>query len=184
MIVLASASPRRRELLSLITKHFEVCTSDVDEATGLAQPQEHVKLLAQRKARAVLAQYPQDTVIGADTVVYLRGDILEKPDDFIDAARMMHLLSGRVHTVYTGVCVCTAGRELVDCCATQVEFAPLSEEEIVQYLGSENVLDKAGAYAIQGTAAKFVRRIEGCYFNVVGLPVHMVYQMLRELQPD
>ncbi len=182
MIVLASESPRRRELLSMLGIEFEVISCDVDETTQIDNPKKRVLHLAQRKARAGLCIRPNDTVIGADTIVYASGQILEKPMDAADAARMIRLLSGKVHTVYTGVCILSSKAEVLDCCTTEVEFAILTEAEIAQYIKTEQVLDKAGAYAIQGAAAKFVSRIEGCYYNVMGLPVHLLYDTLKSFQ--
>ncbi len=179
MIVLASQSPRRRELLSLITDEFKVVVSGEDESTDIMEPKDRVMCLAQRKARAVFAHRPNDIVIGADTVVYARGEILEKPVDTDDAGRMMRLLSGSAHSVYTGVCVVYPGGELLEHCVTEVEFCEITEAELRKYIATEQLLDKAGAYAIQGGAAKFIRGVKGCFFNVVGLPVNMLYGMLQ-----
>lgn len=178
MIILASASPRRKELMALVTGEFKVVASDVDEASGIKEPGALVTELARRKAAAVFEAHPNDVVIGADTIVYIDGEILGKPADAADARRMIEKLSGNTHTVYTGVCVMRPGGERAEYCATDVTFAALSGAETDTYLATENVLDKAGAYAIQGGAAKLIRRVDGCFFNVVGLPVRLLYEML------
>ncbi len=120
-------------------------------------------------------------MLGADTVVVVDEHVLEKPQDAADARRMLRLLSGRDHFVITGVCLRSPGRLIVDSERTMVRFAPLTDEEIEDYVQSGEPMDKAGAYAIQGLASKFIERIEGCYFNVVGLPVAKVYQLLKEI---
>ena len=181
MIVLASSSPRRRELLTLIGLPFTVITSDVDEQPPHgAPPDEYVKALALQKARAVAYTHPDDCVIGADTVVYLDGDILGKPHTPENAARFLHRMQGRTHTVYTGVAVLCAGREDVRHCCTEVTFAPMTDAEIDWYVSTGEPLDKAGAYGVQGPAAVFVQRIEGNYFNVIGMPLPLLYRMLLD----
>jgi septum formation protein len=132
------------------------------------------------KARAVAAG-PSDIVLGADTTVVLDGHVLEKPADAADARRMLGMLSGRRHEVVTGVCLVRGPREIVDAEVTAVEFAAMSDREIDEYVASGEPMDKAGAYAIQGLASRFVRRVEGCYFNIVGLPVSLVWRRLAEL---
>lgn len=180
MIILASVSPRRKELLSLLTRDFIVVPSSVDETTDINDAQKRVEYLAALKARNVAAAYPNDIVIGADTVVAIDGQILEKPKDNSDAARMIKLLQGKTHLVYSGVCVIHNSQEQTLCCATEVSFAPVSDMEIEKYIQTESVLDKAGAYAIQGGAAKFITGIKGDYFNVVGLPLRPVYEILNK----
>lgn len=182
MIILASASPRRKELLALITPDFKVVPSHADETTHLQDAQDIVRFLAEKKARDVFAGYPDDTVIGADTVVEIHGRILGKPKDKDDARHMITLLQNNIHYVYTGLCVLKKGVQQVDVCATKVLFGPMGHEEIAHYIDTEDVLDKAGAYAIQGGAAKFITGIEGDFFNVVGLPVHMLYKILNDVQ--
>jgi septum formation protein len=183
MIVLASASPRRRELLALIEPAFDVVPSSVDETAGVPDPAQRVQRLAEKKAKHVAHGRKHDIVIGADTVVWVCGRILEKPRDSADAKRMIRLLSGRTHTVYTGVCVISGG-VAAEHCATDVTFDPLTEEEIDEYIRTEQVMDKAGAYAIQGAAARFVRGVDGCFFNVMGLPVNLLYHMLKRAGPE
>ena len=196
MLVLASASPRRQELLRNAGIEFTVQAANVDE-TPLPgeQARECAKRLAREKALAVWRSRPQDVVLGADTVVALDHYILGKPVDEEDAARMLRMLSGREHRVITGVCLVTsadiekvtrgegsgeqirAGSE-----TTVVMMAELSDEEIHAYVTTGEPMDKAGAYAIQGVASRWIPRIEGDYSNVVGLPVALVYRMLREVR--
>lgn len=181
-LILASASPRRKELMGLITPDYRVAVSDVDESALTA---EHPALLAQTlgtaKARAVAAQYPNSVVIGCDTVVDLDGCVYGKPADVQQARAMMRALSGRTHCVHTGVCVCTRGGEQVFCETTRVTFLPLTDAEIEAYIHTDEPYDKAGGYGVQGQAAKFVCRIEGCFFNVMGLPVSQLYQVLKPI---
>lgn len=181
MIVLASASPRRKDLLRMLTDDFIVDASGVDEAVEIAKPDEKVLYLAQLKAEDVAARHPKDTVIGADTLVYAAGEILEKPVDIADARRMIRILSGIVHKVYTGVCLVKEGAVQKEICVTDVHMDVWSEAEIEEYLQTEQVLDKAGAYGIQSMAAKFVNRINGCYYNAMGLPLNLLYNMLKRI---
>ncbi|MCS7315874.1 MAG: Maf family protein, partial [Bryobacterales bacterium] len=182
MLILASQSPRRRELLQRAGFDFTVRPAGIDETWREGEdPESHVLRLAREKARAAPAS-ETDIVLGADTVVVVDGEILGKPSDGEDAARMLRLLSGRDHCVLTGVCLKRGDLELVEAERTLVRFLALSEEEIREYIASGEPMDKAGAYAIQGLASKFVERIEGCYFNVVGLPVARVYRMLKRLR--
>ena len=187
MLILASASPRRRELLEQIGLTFEVETADIDETPRLAEePVAYVKRLAEHKAAAVFARHTDRArmiVLGADTTVVVDGQILGKPEDEADAARMLRLLSGRVHRVITGVALITAtAPPMVAAEITEVEFAPLSESQIAAYIATGEPMGKAGAYAIQGRAARFIPRVDGCYFNVVGLPLARVTAMLAVLQ--
>lgn len=184
-LVLASQSPRRQELLKLLTQDFSVCVSDVDESLpAQIAPQDAVMLLAEQKARAVRDRLCADgaaddlLVIGADTVVAAEGEILGKPQDAADAARMLRLMAGRTHEVYTGVSLCGVRREERFYCATRVRFAPMTDEEIEWYIATGEPFDKAGGYGIQGDAARFIEGIEGDYFNVMGLPVRMLYTCL------
>lgn len=182
MIILASESPRRQQLLSLITTDFGVVPSDVDEHTDLADPKAIVYELAHRKARQIADQYPDDTVLGADTVVYVDGEVLGKPKDRRDVERMMHLLSDKTHEVWTGVCLIRGSRTLREESGSLVTFCRLSDEEIRHYAEHEDVLDKAGAYAIQEGAAKFVLRIDGSWTGIMGLPVELVYRLLKDMR--
>ncbi len=184
MLILASQSPRRAELLRNAGIQFRVRPADVVEKM---QPNEaaeaYVQRLAREKATAVYAECaPEDFVLGADTVV-VTDEVLEKPSSESDAAAMLRLLSGREHQVMTGVCL--VGRdghqrfEDTQVEITRVRFAPLSEEEIHAYVATGEPMDKAGAYAIQGMASRWISGVSGCYFNVVGLPVARVYRMLH-----
>lgn len=191
-LILASQSPRRREILTTAGIDFTVRVSPVEEIMQAGEtPEIYVKRLAQAKAAAssALSSEPQnEIVLAADTVVVLDQQVLEKPHDPAHARRMLTLLSGRDHQVITGVAIrYPAGgeiREVVDTVATRVTFAPLNEQEIADYSTSGEPMDKAGGYAIQGLASKFVTRIDGCFFNVVGLPISYVYRCLQELRRD
>jgi septum formation protein len=179
-LILASASPRRAELLRNAAIAFTIEPAHVPEQPAAREgPADYVQRLAHDKARAVVARHPQSAVLGADTIVVVDEHLLEKPTDQADAERMLRLLSGRAHQVITGVCLLAPGFEQTESESTQVVFSPLSEREIAAYVGSGEPIDKAGAYAIQGMASRWVERIEGCYFNVVGLPVPRVYRLLR-----
>jgi septum formation protein len=180
MLVLASRSPRRQEILARAGISFVVRPVEIDEAL---EPGEnagaYVKRLARWKAEAAEAA-PGEIVLGADTVVVVDEEILGKPADAADAARMLGRLSGREHVVMTGICLRATSTVIQDLEATRVRFLPLSPREIGAYVASGEPMDKAGAYAIQGLASRFVDRIEGCYFNVVGLPISRVCRHLVE----
>lgn len=178
-IILASQSPRRAELLRAAGIDFEVRAADVDEALRDGEsPHDYVRRLAIEKARAVTAA-DTEVVLAADTTVVVDEHILAKPADRGDAARMLRLLAGREHEVLTGVCVRRGGQVDARIAATRVEFLPMTDEEIAWYVASGEPTDKAGAYAIQGLASRFISGIDGSYSNVVGLPVALVYEMLR-----
>ncbi len=180
--MLASASPRRAALLTAAGLPFTRIPADVVEAVLPAEtPREHVRRLATAKALAIARHHPSATVLGADTVVVLEDDILGKPRDAAHAREMLGRLQGRTHRVYTGVALWHRGelREAVEFSA--VEFASMSSEEIDWYVASGEPADKAGAYAIQGLASRFVTRVEGSYPTVVGLPVAVVYRLLQEV---
>jgi septum formation protein len=197
MLILASASPRRQELLRNAGIPFTVQPADINE-TPLAgeSPRECAERLAREKALAVSQSNPQQCVLGADTIVVVDDVILGKPSDAEDAARMLRLLSGRTHLVITGVCMVgpvDSGQSVASgqwsvasniknaSETTLVTFCELSDDEIGFYVATGEPMDKAGAYAIQGVASRWIPRIEGDYSNVVGLPVALVYRMLREL---
>jgi len=180
MLILASASPRRAELLRNAGIPFTVVPAHVpEEPSPDESPLVYAQRLARDKALAVLARHPEDTALGADTVVVVDEHLLEKPVDAADAARMLQLLSGRTHEVITGVCVASAGFQQTEAEVTQVSFASLSDDEVLAYIRTGEPMDKAGAYAIQGIASRWTERIVGCYFNVVGLPVPRVYRLVR-----
>jgi len=180
-IILASESPRRRELLKLMGLTYTVEVSNVEEhPPENAGPEETVRALALQKAEAVAAHHPHDCVIGADTVVYLDGCILGKPHSPENAKAYLRRMQGKQHTVYTGLAVITSGHADVRCCTTRVRFAKMSEQEIDWYVATGEPLDKAGAYGVQGPGGVFVEEIEGNYFNVIGMPLPLLYRMLRE----
>jgi len=182
MLVLASQSPRRREILQQAGIPFTVRVAGVDETPLPGEaPVDYVRRLAAWKAEAVEAS-EDEVVLGADTTVVVGGEMLAKPDDEADARRMLGLLSGRRHEVITGICLRRGGRLVCDHATTAVWFSAMSEDEIAEYAASGEPLDKAGAYAIQGLASKFIERIEGDYFNVVGLPVALVYRHWQRLE--
>jgi septum formation protein len=179
-IILASASPRRAELLRAAGIDFDVRPADVDEAVLPGEaPSDYVSRLAEAKARVVHERNHDRTVLAADTAVVVDGGILGKPIDEADAKRMLRLIGGRTHEVVTAVSVFHPG-QIVDTRVevTTVEFAGLSEADIEWYVSSGEPMDKAGAYAVQGLASRFVTRVDGSYSNVVGLPIALVYQML------
>lgn len=181
-LILASGSPRRKELMALIAPEYTVITSDVDEAEIAADtPARLAQSLAAAKAQAVAAQHPQDTVCGFDTVVDCGGEVFGKPHDEADALRMLRALSGRTHKVHTGVCICRGGKSLSSVETTLVHFAPIAEDDLRRYVRTPEPYDKAGAYAIQGHAALWCSGIEGCYYNIMGLPVHRTAQLLQQL---
>lgn len=180
-LILASQSPRRRELLQWIRRDFIVRPPQFEEsAVTEANPQALAERLAAGKAHAVLAE-PGDTVIGCDTVVVFRGEVFGKPAGRADARRMLLALSGQTHEVLSGVCVRSPAGERVFSCCTQVTFYPLSPEEVEAYLDTGEPFDKAGAYGIQGYGALLVKGIAGDYSNVVGLPIAPLSRVLREL---
>jgi len=182
-LILASASPRRSELLRNAGIPFTVEPAHVPEqALPDEPPLEYAQRLARGKARAICERYPDNVVLGADTVVVVDEHLLEKPRDEQDAARMLLLLAERTHKVITGVCLVAPGYEQTEAEVTEVRFSRLSEQEIGEYVATREPMDKAGAYAIQGMASRWAERIDGCYFNVVGLPVPRVYRMLRALE--
>ncbi len=182
MLVLASSSLRRQELLRNAGIPFVVQVAAVPEVPRPGEaPLDYARRLARDKAVAVRARAgADDLVLGADTIVVVDDHLLEKPADEADAARMLRLLSGRTHRVTTGVCLLGEGFEDVRAETTEVTFDRLTKEEIAFYAAHGEPMDKAGAYAIQGIASRWIRRLDGCYFNVMGLPVPLVYRMLKE----
>jgi septum formation protein len=190
MLILASSSPRRQELLAQTGLRFTVAAANINEDL---LPNEaaaaYVQRLAEEKAQAIWnANQAADSlddplvVLGADTCVVCDGRILGKPTDTADARRMLELLSGRTHAVLTGLAAISSGKIARDVEVTQVTFNQLNDREIAQYIASGEPMDKAGAYAIQGYAARWIPRIEGCYFNVVGLPIARTISLLAEAQ--
>ena len=181
MLILASASPRRAELLRNASIALTVIPASVPEEQRIGEdPVSYARRLATEKARAIARQRPNDAVLGADTIVVIQGDVLEKPCNAQDARAMLRRLSGRTHEVTTGVCLISNGKEQVESETTLVTMTAISEAEVDFYVSTSEPMDKAGGYAIQGIASRWIPRIEGCYFNVVGLPVPLVWRMLRE----
>ena len=182
-MILASASPRRRELLTQAGFSYEVNVSDADEIITEKEPDKIVKELALVKACAVAASETEALIIGADTIVTVDGKILGKPRDAEEAFSMLSMLQGRTHQVYTGVALITKEEGLqkshVFSEKTDVHMYPMTEQEIREYIATGEPLDKAGAYGIQGRAAVYIRKIEGDYNNVVGLPISRLYQELK-----
>ena len=186
-LILASASPRRRELLAQAGYHFTVRTADIPEVRLPGEDAiRFTTRLAREKAETVAATLSPEQadacVLGADTVVVIDGEVMGKPRDAADAARMLRLLSGRTHQVVTGVCVVRGRQQQFAAEVTHVCFAALSDQEIAEYIATGEPMDKAGAYAIQGRAARWIPRIQGCYFNVVGLPLALTSSMLEAMQ--
>lgn len=183
-LVLASASPRRRALLEMLGfSDFRIAPSACGEDVDDLSPADAVKTLALRKARDVARGCaPDETVLAADTLVFLDGEPLGKPADAGEARAMLRRLSGRAHTVYTGVALICGGREMAEAEETAVFFRPLDDGEIDAYIATGEPMDKAGAYGAQGRGAVFIRRIEGDFFNVMGLPLCRLTLMLREMK--
>ena len=186
-LILASKSPRRVDILRKAGFAFEVRATDIDESPrGRESARTHVLRLAREKARAVAEQLGENgraVVIGADTVVVIGGKILGKPSDVREARAMLRLLNGKTHQVLTGVSIVSMHdkRELNRVESTRVHFLKLSKKEIEDYIHTGEPFDKAGGYGIQGIAGRFIDRIDGCYFNVMGLPISLVWTMLRQL---
>ncbi len=180
-LILASSSPRRREMFKLIGLDFTVMVSEADENIVEQDPKKFVTALAKRKAEAVFKKRPDACVVGSDTVVLIDGRIIGKPKDRQDAFKILSTLNGRTHTVYTGLAVLAKNSEQLYCDETRVTFAKLSDEELWHYIGTGEPLDKAGAYGIQGPGAILVEKIEGCYFTVIGMPVPVLYRLLKNV---
>ena len=179
-IVLASQSPRRRELLSLIGIPHEVRPADLDESLLPGEsPTEHAERLARSKAETIAAREPRAVVIGSDTIVVLDGDVLGKPRDTAEASAMLRRLSGRTHTVHTAVAVARDGRTVSDVESVEVTFRPLDDTQIEAYIATGEPMDKAGAYGIQGYGAVIVERVHGDYFAVMGLALGRLVSLLE-----
>ena len=187
MIILASASPRRRDILSELGVPFTVITANTDENCSESDPHAFVRELAERKGKAVLeklkaeqAQVQDAIIISADTVVYCDGEILGKPRDEADAIRMISNLSGKEHSVISGVAITLGEKTLSAACETRVRVTDIPGEKIAEYVATGEPMDKAGAYAIQGRFSVWIDSIDGCYFNVVGLPVSALNKLYFE----
>lgn len=186
-LILASASPRRRELLESIRIPFEVMPSDVPEARGEGEsPEEYVARLSREKAAAIASQHPTRWVLAADTTVLLGDQLLEKPLNRADAVRMLSAVCGRTHTVYTGVTLLNLATRYHDTrvAESEVRMLPLADCDIEWYVETGEPLDKAGSYAVQGIGAMFIESVHGSYTNVVGLPLALLFQMLRKAGID
>lgn len=178
-LILASASPRRRELLAIAGLKFRVRSRPVEEIRAPDEPPiDYVMRLARAKAEAAWERQ-DEIVLGADTTVVLGDRVLEKPADAAEASEMLHALSGKTHRVITGICLKHTSGEIVGAESTRVHFLELDAQEIADYVASGEPMDKAGAYGIQGVAARWIPRVEGCYFNVMGLPLALVATMLE-----
>ena len=185
-IILASASPRRKEILECLGADFEIICADADESCTLDDPCEYAMELAKRKGCAVFGSLPDEkkadaVVISADTVVYAEGEILGKPKSEADATRMIELISGKEHFVISGIAVTTAEGTRADFSKTKVIVEKIPKEEIFSYVRSKDPMDKAGAYGIQGAFSKWVKGIDGCYFNVVGLPANKLNELFHSV---
>ena len=180
-IILASASPRRKEILELADLKFDVMPSDAQEITTKTAPNEVVMELASIKAKDIYKKSEkQSMIVGADTVVSYQGQILGKPTDEADAKRMLTMLSGQTHEVYTGVCIIEDGKTKTFYEETKVTFYEISDEQIDHYIKTGEPMDKAGSYGIQGKAAVFIKGIEGDYYNVVGFPIARFLQEITK----
>ena len=182
-IILASKSPRRKEILENLGLKFEIITADADESSDITDPDNLVMTLAERKGSAVvesLTDKEDCLVIACDTLVYAEGEFLGKPKDRSDAERMIKLLSGKKHLVVSGIYLYLNGRGVTAAAQTGVVFDEMTDEEIKEYINSPEPYDKAGGYAVQGLASVYIRGLEGDYFNVVGLPVNLLCKTLKK----
>ena len=179
-LLLASSSPRRSEILRIVGWDFEIGAVEVDESLHPNEPaRAYVERLAATKAAAAADVHVHRPILAADTTVVVDEQILAKPEDAEDAKRMLRMLAGRWHEVLTGIALVTAAETKIACERTEVKFAPMSEGEINWYVSTGEPMDKAGAYAIQGRGARFIEAIKGDYFNVMGLPVRLLYELVR-----
>ncbi|MGE7601041.1 Maf family protein [Peribacillus sp. NPDC097675] len=184
-LILASSSPRRKELLQFLQIPFESMNSNVDEdIEENMQAEDAVQELAVRKAEAIASRYPDSWVIGSDTVVVLEGEILGKPANHADGKRMLEMLSGKTHEVYTGVAILFGEHRRIFAVKTEVTFWELSESDIERYLDSGEPFDKAGSYGIQGLGSLLVKQINGDYFSVVGLPISRLARELKTMESE
>ncbi len=180
-LILASQSPRRREIFDMLRINYNVKISDIAEPITDEDPALQAERHAKNKALAILASCSKsEIVVSADTIVIIEGRLMGKPADRDEAANHLRLLSGRSHTVITGICIAQKDRWVTAHELTEVRFANISEDEIRDYVQTNEPMDKAGAYGIQGFGSQFVTRINGCYFNVMGFPVHLFYKSIRD----
>lgn len=182
-LILASGSPRRSEILNAVGWEFEKHVADIDETEKLGEnPADYVQRLAKEKAQAVALNYKTALVLGADTTVVIDEQIIGKPVDLDDARRMLRMLSGREHQVLTGVALVKGEVTKIGLQTTKVTFNKMNDDEIEYLIKNGEPLDKAGAYAVQAQAALFIEKIEGDYWNVVGLPINLVYRLVKEME--
>ena len=181
-IVLASQSPRRKELLEKTGCSFTIDAADIDETIDQSKPlTEEVKRLSRSKAAHILQRHPDSLIIGSDTIVTIDGKVLGKPADKNDAVEMLRSLSGRTHQVITGLCMLSSQKEYLFVSVNDVSFAELTEDEIEKYVNTGEPMDKAGAYAIQGIASRYITGINGDYYAIMGLPLCAVYEELKNI---
>lgn len=181
-VILASVSPRRKELFSLLGISFEAIPAKIEEPINNEAPQTQAMQNALRKAQLVKDKVDKDAlVVSADTIVVLDNHILGKPADTEEAGNYLRLLSGRTHSVFTGICIYCNDTVNISYEQTFVQFAPLTEAEIDAYIATGEPMDKAGAYGIQGYGAQFIIKVEGCYFNVMGFPIRLFYDLLKQI---
>ncbi len=181
-VILASKSPRRKELLEKCISGFTCIPADIDETINEDNDLSlEIKRLSRRKAEHVLASHPNAIVIGSDTIVVVDGKILGKPHDDNEAFAMVKLLQGRTHQVITGLCVISSERTYEDASVSEVTFAPMSDEEIAAYVATGECADKAGAYGIQGYGGKYITHISGDFYAIMGLPLNLVYEELKRI---
>jgi len=179
-VILASASPRRQELFSLLGITYQIIPAEIKEEVNDNEPQNQAMVNALLKAKAVLNKVPNDAlIVAADTLVAIDNIILGKPQDATEAKGYLRVLSGRQHSVYTGICIYCNNTANISYEQTFVQFAQLTEAEIDAYIATGEPMDKAGAYGIQGFGAQFITKVEGCYFNVMGFPIRLFYDMLK-----
>lgn len=179
-IILASGSPRRKEILEKIGLNFVVEETGFEEKTTLTKPEQIVKFFASEKAKSLISKYPLDLIIAADTIVVLGKKIMGKPRNNLEAKEMLNKLSGKTHTVMTGVSVIRNKKIITKLAKTKVKFKKLNESEINAYIKTKEPLDKAGGYGIQGRAGVFVKEINGEYFNIMGMPVDLLSEILNK----
>lgn len=185
-IILASQSPRRKEILGYFNLIFSVHSSGFDESLipYVGSPEKFVMSLAEAKALALKEKFPEDLVISADTTVYLEGKIYEKPLSMEQAFSFIETLQGKTHQVFTGICVTQGDRTLINVCRTDVTLHSITQPQILNYINEISPLDKAGGYAIQGPGSILVSKIDGCYYNVMGLPITLLNQLLHHFGID
>ena len=181
-IILASQSPRRQELLARLDIPFTIMIPNIEETIDTKRKlDEAISEIAKQKALAILNKEPESIIIAADTIVVYKNNILGKPKDINDAYNMLSMLAGNIHQVITGVCVASKDKILVDANVSNVTFDSLNDSQIKEYLDTQEWCDKAGSYAIQGKAAKFIKHIDGDYYSIMGLPLNLLYKMLLQL---